>query len=312
MTTKKTARKVVKKKVPTKTKTKSKALVTTVVAKPKQTKLAVINAKLTPAEALASEWIAKLKQTKSRMEILNHTYNKILYVLLKETYSVYSEAVKSNLAEKFFGAIWNQLYKNGIKVQKNTPNASLIIRYICGADVATKTVSDYAKVLENADYNNITTEDFLGWLNYKKMNKVIEEQRAIANNIETRSQRMSRARLVIMRLIEARETKPEFSWTTTAWQAEKQISENGLWLGIGNAHRVLDGGHNFNAKMNLIMLLPYNKEMEKRLLNIYAEAIVDSVEKWEKGIDELEESIWAEELWEQLVGAGYEESVKRA
>jgi hypothetical protein len=47
--------------------------------------------------------------------------------------------------------------------------------------------------------------------------------------------------------------------------------------------------------------------MEKRILNIYAETIVDYVEKWEKKIDELEESVWADELWDKLVNVGYEE-----
>ena len=92
----------------------------------------------------------------------------------------------------------------------------------------------------------------------------------------------------------------------TNWQAEQLISRDELWIGIGNAHRILNGGHNFNASMNLIMLLPINAEMEKRILNIYAETIVDFVEKWEKKIDELEEKVWADELWDKLVNVGYE------
>jgi hypothetical protein len=54
------------------------------------------------------------------------------------------------------------------------------------------------------------------------------------------------------------------------------------------------------------MLLPYNKEMEKRLLNIHAETIVDAVEYWEKKMNEMEEKLWGDELWEKLVNIGYE------
>ena len=68
----------------------------------------------------------------------------------------------------------------------------------------------------------------------------------------------------------------------------------------------MDGGSNFNASTNLIMLLPYNKEMEKRLLNIHAETIVDAVEYWEKKMNEMEEKLWGDELWEKLVNIGYE------
>jgi hypothetical protein len=245
------------------------------------------------------------------MRELQEIVERITIKLLNEAYSVYSEVVKSDLEEKFFDALWNQLYKEGIKIQRNTPNASLVIRFICGPTISTKTVSNYAKVLEGADYNNIKTEQFVAWVNHKTMTRVIEDQRNIENNVETRAEKMARARAVIMRLIEARETKPMFSWTTTAWQAEKQINKAGLWIGIGNAHRILDGGSNFNASMNLIMMLPMNAEMEKRLLDIYAREIVDGIDHYEQKMKVMEETVWADELWDKLVSAGYEESVKQ-
>jgi len=63
--------------------------------------------------------------------------------------------------------------------------------------------------------------------------------------------------------------------------------------------------------MNLVMMLPMNAEMEKHILNIYAKEIVDRVEQHEKRMNELEEKIWADELWDKLVSAGYEESTKQ-
>jgi hypothetical protein len=274
-------------------------------------KLAVWKEKDKANDLAMNDWGSRLKTTKVKMEKLNKRYEELLLVLLNEAYSVYSEVVKSDLEDEFFDAVWNELYTNGIKVQKNTPNASLVIRYVCGAGISTKTVSNYAKVLEGADYNNIKQEQFIAWVQHKTMTRVIEDQRNIENNVETRAEKMSRARMLIMRLIEARETKPEHSWKTTAWHAEKQISKDGLWVGIGNAHRILDGGSNFNASMNLIMMLPLNAEMEKHILNIYARTIVDGVDYYEKQMNEMEEKLWADELWEKLVSAGYEESAKQ-
>jgi len=310
-----TATKAVKKTTPPKA-TKPKVLktqkaITALVNQNKEHKLAVWKKTETANELAMRDWAGRLTTTKVRMEKLNKRYEELLLVLLNEAYSVYSEVSKSDLADDFFASLWNELYKNEIKVQSNTPNASLVVRYICGASISTKTVSNYAKVLEGAEYNNIKTEQFIAWVQHKTMTRVIEDQRNISNNVETRAERMARARAVIMRLIEVRETKPMFSWTTTAWQAEKQISKDGLWIGIGNAHRVLDGGHNFNASMNLVMMLPMNAEMEKHILNIYAREIVDGVEQHEKRINELEEKIWADELWDKLVSAGYEESTKQ-
>ena len=274
-------------------------------------KLAVMKETEATNELVMKDWGGRLATTKVRMEKLNKKYEELLLVLLNEAYGVYSEVVKSDLADEFFGALWNELRKEGVKVQSNTPNASLVIRYICGASISTKTVSNYAKVLDGADYNNIKPEQFTAWINHKTMTRVIEDRRASESNVETRTERMARARAVIMRLIEARETMPEHSWTTTSWQAEKQISRDRLWVGIGNSHRVLNGGHNFNASMNLIMLLPVNIEMERHILNIYARVIVDAIEQHEEKMSGMDEKIWANELWEQLVSAGHEESVKQ-
>lgn len=310
-----TATKAVKKSTPPKA-TKPKVLktqkaITALVNQNKEHKLAVWKKTETANELVMKDWAGRLTTTKVRMEKLNKRYEELLLVLLNEAYSVYSEVSKSDLADDFFASLWNELYKNGIKVQSNTPNASLVVRYICGASISTKTVSNYAKVLEGADYNNIKVEQFIAWVQHKTMTRVIEDQRNIENNVETRAERMARARAVIMRLIEVRETKPMFSWTTTKMTAEQQISKDGLWVGIGNAYRILDGGRHFNASMNLVMMLPMNAEMEKHILNIYAREIVDEVEQHEKRMSELEEKIWADELWDRLVSAGYEESVKQ-
>ena len=313
----KTATKAVKKPTPPKaTKPKSaktKKQITALVKQTQQTskyKLAVWKEAETANDLVMKDWGSRLKTTKVTMGKLNKKYEEYLVGLLRDAYGVYSEVVKSDLADEFFSAVWNELRKEGIKVQSNTPNATLVIRYICGASISTKTVSNYAKVLEGADYNNIQPEKFVVWVQHKTMTSVIEDQRNISKNKETWAEKMARARAVIMRLIEVRETKPEHSWTTTAVHAEKQISEQGLWVGIGNAHRILDGGHNFNASMNLVMMLPLNMEMERHILNIYAKTIVDGIDEYEKKMNGLEEKLWADELWEQLVSAGYEESVK--
>ena len=314
----KIATKAVKKPTPPKpTKPKSaktKKQITALVKQTQQTskyKLAVWKETETANDLVMKDWGSRLKTTKVTMGKLNKKYEEYLVGLLRDAYGVYSEVVKSDLADEFFSAVWNELRKEGIKVQSNTPNATLVIRYICGASISTKTVSNYAKVLEGADYNNIQPEKFVAWVQHKTMTSVIEDQRNISNNKETWTEKMARARAVVMRLIEVRETKPVHSWTTTAQHAEKQISEQGLWVGIGNAHRILDGGHNFNASMNLVMMLPLNMEMERHILNIYAKTIVDGIEEYEKKMNGIDREVWADELWEKLVSAGHEESVKQ-
>ena len=310
-----TATKAVKKPTPPKAikpKTiKTQKQITVLVKQTNETKLAEWKKTETVIDQVRQDWVRRLVSTKNRMRKLHKIVEKITIKLLEEAYSVYSEVIKTDLADDFFDALKHELRKEGIKVQRNTPHASLVIRYIYAKRVSAKVISEHAKVLESADYNNIKPEQFIAWVQHKTMTRVIEDQRNINNNVETRAEKMARARAVIMRLIEARETKPVHSWTTTAQHAEKQISEQSLWVGIGNAHRILNGGSNFNASMNLVMMLPLNIEMERHILNIYAKTIVDGIDYYEKQMNSLEEKVWADELWEKLVNAGYEESVKQ-
>ena len=111
-------------------------------------KLAVMKETETANDLVMKDWGSRLKTTKVTMGKLNKKYEEYLVGLLRDAYGVYSEVVKTDLADEFFSAVWNELRKEGIKVQSNTPNATLVIRYICGATISTKTISQYAKVLE--------------------------------------------------------------------------------------------------------------------------------------------------------------------
>ena len=274
-----------------------------------ETKLAEFNEKEAERGKLIVGWGQRLHKTKVKMDKLNKAYREYLYVFLQEAYAVYKEVIAHELADDFFAEIRGALYKDGIKIQSNTTDAALVIRYVCGGDVSTKTIHDYSRVLMGADYNNVSAEHFVEWLKQKTMTAVIEDQRNVDNQVETRADRMARARRVVMRLIEARETKPLLSGTTTAWQAEKLLGREGLWIGVGNATRRMDR-ESFYADINLAMFLPPNIDIEFYIVNALAKQFVDNVERYEEQIATLEESKWADELWEKLVSAGFEESDK--
>ena len=260
-------------------------------------------------ELVIGDWAKRLTSTKLRLEKLNNAYIDVLLKLLQEAYAVYGEVIRHELADEFFAELRGQLHSAGIKIQSNTPDASLVIRYICGNGYSSKSFSQYSRVLQAAEYNNITPSNFVDWVKDKTMTKVVDEYRAIENNTETRADRMGRARRVVMRLIEARETKPLLSGKTTAWKAEKMLGKEGLWIGVGNATRRMDR-ENFYADINVAFLLPPNIDIEIYIINALAREIVDSVERYENEIATLEEAVWADALWERLVSAGFEESDK--
>jgi hypothetical protein len=254
-------------------------------------------------------WVRRLVETKNKMQQVNEQYKRMMTGFLQEAYAVYLEIESSDYDDEFYANVRWQLKEAGIKIQTNTPNAGLVIRYVCGADIATKTISDYSKVLEGAKRNEIHPSAFVGWLKEKTMTKVIADERAATNNTETYSDRLKRARLVVLRVLEARETKPIISQTTTSWAAEKILSRDGLWMAIGNARRRHDR-ENFYADINLILMLSPNIDLEIYIVNQLAKNFVDDVDKYEKTINEMEESVWADEFWEMMVSAGNEESKK--
>ena len=276
-----------------------------------EAKLAEFNERQSEVEKTIRDWGRRLAKTKQGMTKLNEAYRQFLYKLLQEAYAVYKEARTSELADDFFAELRYELKSKDIKIQSNTTDAALIIRFVCGTDVATKTVHDYSRVLMGAEHNNVKTDSFAEWLQQQTMTKVIQNQRDIENQTETRADRMNRARRVVMRLIEARETKPLLTGKTTVWKAEKMLSSDGLWIGIGNATRRMDR-ESFYADINLAMFLPPNIDIEFYIINALARQIVDGVEKYEEQIATLEESVWSDALWEQLVSAGFEESEKTA
>lgn len=274
-----------------------------------EAKLVEFNERQGEIEKTIRGWGRRLTKTKQGMTKLNEAYRQYLYKLLQEAYAVYKEVRGSELADDFFAELRFELHQQNIKIQSNTTEAALIVRFVCGADVATKTIHDYSRVLMGAEYSNVDADKFAEWLKQKTMTKVIEEQRNIDNQTETRADRMSRARRVVMRLIEAREIKPVLSGKTTALNAEKMLGRDGLWIGIGNATRRMDR-ESFYADINLAMFLPPNIDIEFYIINALARQLVDSIERYEEQIATLEEAVWADELWEKLVSAGFEESDK--
>jgi len=260
-------------------------------------------------EEVIKGWARRLVETKNKMRQVNEQYKKLMLEFLQEAYAVYVEIENSEYADEFYANVRWQLKTDEIKIQSNTPNAGLVIRFVCGAEIATKTISDYSRVLEGARRNEISPTTFGEWVKSKTMTKVIEDERAASRNAETYAERLKRARLVVLRALEARETKPLISQKTTAWEAEKMLSRDGLWLAIGNARRRFER-ESFYADINILAMLTPNIDLEIYIVNQLAKPFVANVEKYEAMINEVEEKVWADELWEMIVSAGDEESKK--
>lgn len=258
-------------------------------------------------KAILMDWGQRLQKAHKQVSKLNSQYRNLLYGFMQEAYAVYKEAQAHELADSLFANVRGALLKLGIKIQSNTPDASLIVRLVFGADASAKSVSEYAKVMQAAVDRGVKSDKFAEWLKHETLTKVLADQRAIEAETETPKDRLDRARRVILRLLDIREAKPIITHSTTAHAAEKMLGRHyGLCVAIGHASRRMDR-ENFYADVNLSMVLPVSLDFEIYIVDKLARYIIKDVELYESKIDSLSESVWADELYERLISAGDEE-----
>ena len=220
---------------------------------------------------------------------------------------MYEEVRQHELAESFFASVRGALKKLDIKIQSNTPDSALIVRLVFGADASTKSVSEYSKVLEAAVTRGVKEDKFAEWLKKETLTKVVADQRAAVKELETPKDRLDRARRLILRLLDIRETKPIIKHSTTAHAAEQMLGKHyGLCVAIGHASRRTDRA-SFYADVNLSMVLPASLDFEIYIVDKLARYIIRDIEEYESKINSLEEHVWADDLYERLVAAGDEE-----
>ena len=184
-----------------------------------------------------------------------------------------------------------------------------MLRLIFGADASTKSVSEYGKVMQAAVTQKIKPESFAQWLKQQTLNKVLADQRAVVAETETPKDRLDRARRLILRLLDIRETKPIIKHSTIAHAAEGMLGRHyGLCVAIGHASRRTDRS-SFYADVNLSMVLPASLDFEIYIVDKLARYIIRDIEEHESKINSLEEHVWADDLYERLVAAGDEEII---
>ena len=257
-------------------------------------------------EGFITVWSKKLAITAKNVRELKRQYRKILYKQLQVAYEVYDNVQRSEYCDDFFAYLRSFLYAEGFKIQSNTTDSALIIKYVFGIDTQTKTVSDYSKALEGAQFENVDTDKCAEWLERKTISKVIEEQRAIKREIETPAERLDRARRVVLRMLEIRETKPIIKFTTIEHTAERQLlgRELGLCVMLGYAYRKFGRGDDaLDVDINLNFLIPPSLDLEIIIIDKLARYIIKDVEKYEAAITDAEEQQWAEDVWERLVAS---------
>lgn len=254
-------------------------------------------------DAVMRDWGQRLSSTRQGVINLNQRYRDLLYNYLQEAYEVYREIEQHELADSFYAHLRGEFRTNGEKIQSNTPNAGLIVRFIFGTAASTKSVSEYSKVMKAALARDVESASFADWLKCETLTKVITDQRAIEKEAETPTDRLERARRLVLKLMDIRDAVPIFTHDTTAHNAEGLLGRSyGLCIALGHASRKMDR-QSFYAEMRFSLVFPVSIDFEILIVDKLARYLMAGLTQYEQQLEELTETVWAEHIFEVIVAA---------
>ncbi len=242
-------------------------------------------------------WLKELVATKKVVIAARKAYRAEIYKALQSLYRLYLEIEDSGeLRSDFYAEVKQKLIDLGYTIQKNTRDAALIVRLVFGRDTSNSKVHQYVSVLQYAQDNQVEADDFVDWL---KKETITGAVKAAANNgidPEVVKQRYQRARLLLLRYLEWRETKPFASQKMLAWGAEQYLGQGtDLCVMIGTAVRRFDRESDY-ADIHISHILPPNLEFDIKIIDRWAKFIEPKLELFEAELEEKTIDEWGDDL----------------
>jgi len=237
----------------------------------------------------------ELNRIRKGVKNLEEQYRNKIYEGLGEAYKVYQAVISSPYANDLLNNVRWALIDEGHKIQKNTNNAAMIIKY-CWADaeLTNRKVYDYSTALQAAQLNNIETDYFVEWVKKISITQVIADYKQ--KDEDSLDERMRRARLIILRWLETRERNSLAKITKTAWSAEQLISAGtNQVVMLGTVLRRYDR-ESFYADIHITTILPPNIDIDVMVVDRMAKQIVDVVGEYEEKINKISEQAWGDDL----------------
>ena len=274
-----------------------------------QERMAQWQARMKLQELQIDEWIKRIIEVRKKYNIAKEEFRKKRYEAIGEAYKIFIEAENAENGDFLYSKIRELFKEHYVKVQSNTPDASLIIRFIFG-DIGTAQIFKYGSVLQVAKHSNIKFEDFTDWISRITITGAVQLSQLELQQAETYKEKLARARIVIMKYLEIREVKPFATTTMLARHLQNYLSQNNsMCVMLGTGVRKFDRESDY-ADLHINAILPPNLELDELIVNRFAKYIVSKVDHFENEIREKEVEIWADELQHRLQEAGEEEALK--
>ncbi len=242
-------------------------------------------------------WLKELVATKKVVIAARKAYRAEIYKALQSLYRLYLEIEDSSeLRSDFYAELKQRLIDLGYNIQKNTRDAALLVRLVFGQDISNSKVHQYVSVLQYAQDNQVEADDFVDWLKKETISGAVK---AAANNgidPEVVKQRYQRARLLLLRYLEWRETRPFASQKMLAWSAERYLGRGtDLCVMIGTAVRRYDRESDY-ADIHISHILPPNLELDIKIIDRWAKFIEPKLEILETELEEKTADEWGDDL----------------
>ena len=251
------------------------------------------------------EMLLDVIEIAKRYEAVKQDFRLAKYRIIGEVYDKYLEIESSgDLREDFYGELRQRLIEHGFKVQKNTPNAGLLLRLVLGKSAKPSSINQYVNVLYAAQEFDIKEVDFVDWLQKVTITKAATQ---LPEARERKKDRFERARTLVIRYLDWRETHPILTGKKPmlAWTANKYVTrDTHLVVMIGTAVRKMDRESDY-ADIHVSHIMPPNLETEIRIIDKWARLLEPQLEKNEADFARLSDAEWVQqmetELWEHDV-----------
>jgi hypothetical protein len=207
---------------------------------------------------------------------------------------------KSEHSGNFYATLRGYLINQDIRIQSNSTEISLVIRYVYGASIKPKMVNDYGNALMEACLQEITPNDFFEWLKRTSISKASEQYQQRSKEGLSREAQINRARILILRMMDVFEAQPIGSFEMPAWQAEKRVHAGSDFVFlVGRGVRRFDRESHI-ADIRVCFFIPPGIDFEHMVINRLAKHIYNSVLHWEEVLEKVEEQVWAGDLYNYL------------
>jgi hypothetical protein len=242
-------------------------------------------------------WLKELVATKKVVIAARRAYRAEIYKALQSLYRLYLEIEDSGeLRSDFYAEVKQRLIDLGYTIQKNTRDAALIVRLVFGQDTSNSRVHQYVSVLQYAQDNQVEADDFVDWLKKETIGGAVKAATNNGIDPEVVKQRYQRARLLLLRYLEWRETRPFASHKMLAWSAERYLGQGtDLCVMIGTAVRRYDRESDY-ADIHISHILPPNLEFDIKIIDRWAKFIEPKLEFLEAGLEEKTADEWGDDL----------------